>query len=60
MQIYTYNKYIIYTCIYIYIYNVIMKTMYFPSFHHNGFVATHALRHYVPASARAAAKLLRR
>ena len=31
-------------CIYIYIY-VIMKTICPPSYHHNGFVATHALGH---------------
>ena len=38
--------YIVHTglCIYIYIY-VIMKTMCPPGYHHNGFVATHALWH---------------
>ena len=37
---------IIYTFTYIYIYiNVIMKTMCPPGYHHNGFVATHALEH---------------
>ena len=30
--------------IYLYIY-IIMKTMYTPGYHHNGFVATHALGH---------------
>ena len=35
---------IIYIYIYIYIY-VIMKTMCPPVYHHNGFVATHALGH---------------
>ena len=34
----------IYIYIYIYIY-VIMKTMCPPGYHHNGFVATHALGH---------------
>ena len=34
--------YIIYTHIYIY---VMMKTMCPPGYHHNGFVATHALGH---------------
>ena len=33
-----------YIYVYIYIY-VIMKTMFPPSYHHNGFVATHALGH---------------
>ena len=36
--------YIIYIYIYIYIY-VIMKTMCPPGYHHNGFVAIHALGH---------------
>ena len=32
---------------YIYIFNIyaVMKTMCPPSYHHNGFVATHALEH---------------
>ena len=34
----------VYIYIYIYIY-VIMKTMCPPGYHHNGFVATHALGH---------------
>ena len=37
-----------YVCIYIYIYiyiYVIMETMCPPGYHHNGFVATHALGH---------------
>ena len=43
---YIYIKYI-----YIYIYiHVIMKTMCPPGYHHNGFVATHALGHMLPQS----------
>ena len=42
--IYIYIYKYIYIYIYIYIY-VIMKTMYPPGYHHNGFVATHALGH---------------
>ena len=41
MHTYIYIIYI-YICIYIYIY-AIMKTMYTPGYHCNGFVATHAL-----------------
>ena len=33
-----------YICIYIYI-HLIMKTMCPPGYHHNGFVAAHALEH---------------
>ena len=53
IYIYIYNNYIyiyiyIYThthiYIYIYIYEI-MKTMCPPGYHHNGFVATHALGH---------------
>ena len=37
-----------YILIHIYIYiNVIIKTMCPPSYHHNGFVVTHRLRHMV-------------
>ena len=36
----------IYIYLYIYVY-VIMKTMYPPGYHHNGFVATHALGHMI-------------
>ena len=48
MHIYIIYKYTyIYIAIYIYIYNAhsIMKTMCRPSYHHNGFVATHAFEH---------------
>ena len=44
MYIYIYMYVYIYIYIYIYIY-VIMKTMCPPGYHHNGFVATHALGH---------------
>ena len=47
MSIYIYNIYIyIHIYIYIYIY-AIMKTMCPLGYHHNGFVATHALGHNV-------------
>ena len=39
-----YNGKVVYIYIYIYIY-AIMKTMCPPSYHHNGFVTTHALGH---------------
>ena len=43
IKIYIYNIWVyIYVCIY-----VIMKTMCPPSYHHNGFVATHALGHTI-------------
>ena len=42
MYIYMYIYKCIYINVYIYIY-VIMKTMCPPGYHHNGFVATHAL-----------------
>ena len=46
IYIYIYIHIYIYVCIYIYIYiYVIMKTMCPPGYHHNGFVATHALGH---------------
>ena len=38
------NTIYIYICIYVYIY-AIMKTVCPPGYHHNGFVATHALKH---------------
>ena len=43
IYIYNHENYI-YIYIYIYIYKI-MKTMCPPSYHHNGFVATHALGH---------------
>ena len=45
VYIYKYMYVWIYMCIYIYIYIYsIMKTICSPGYHHNGFVATHALR----------------
>ena len=44
IYIYMYVCMYVYIYIYIYIY-VIMKTMCPPVYHHNGFVATHALGH---------------
>ena len=49
-MIYQFGVYIVYSikCIYIYIYiyaHVIMKTMCPPSYHHNGFLASHVLGH---------------
>ena len=46
-----------YICMYVCIY-VIMKTMCPPGYHHNGFVATHALGHMMYPSARVATKPL--
>ena len=48
IYIYTYIYKYIYVCIYTYIYIYIyatMKTMCTPGYHHNGFLATHALGH---------------
>ena len=46
IYIYIYILYIYIYILYIYIYiYVIMKTMCPPGYHHNGFVATHALGH---------------